>query len=171
MTIYKKLATAAIATLALSACGSSSKEPKSVAQPGFEPMGERADPSISDEVASDATTPILPQDIVYFTLDSATLSEAAEHDLMTVAAWMKENPERYIVIEAHSDEQGADEHNMDLSKRRGLAVLDRLLANGVDRKFVILNAHGERHPIDGPDVVNRRALIYATERPTDKPAS
>ena len=166
----KTLAASCIAALALGACGSSAKQQPAAAQPGFQTSVERVDPPESDEAASEATATISPQDIVFFALDSATLSDFARRDLEAVATWMLENPERYVVIDAHADEQGSQAYNLDLSKRRASAVLERLLAQGVDRQHLILTSHGEQQAIDGPNAVNRRALVYATE-PADTPES
>ncbi|WP_424971959.1 OmpA family protein [Dinoroseobacter sp. S76] len=59
---------------------------------------------------------------------SATLAAGSFASLTSLAAFLRENPTRRVVLVGHSDAQGSTAGNMALSKRRAEAVRARLLA-------------------------------------------
>lgn len=59
---------------------------------------------------------------------SATLAAGSFASLTSLAAFLRDNPTRRVVLVGHSDAQGSTAGNMALSKRRAEAVRDRLLA-------------------------------------------
>lgn len=63
-------------------------------------------------------------------------------------SFMKADPTvNHIQIDGHSDNSGNRLTNRDLSRRRALAVMDYLKANGVQESQVTLRFHGERYPV------------------------
>lgn len=69
-----------------------------------------------------------------------------------------------ILIHGHADRSGAEDYNIDLSRRRAEAVRDYLIKNGVVPDRIRIEFFGESRPlvetVDGlPEYMNRRAEI------------
>jgi outer membrane protein OmpA-like peptidoglycan-associated protein len=101
---------------------------------------------------------------VYFELDSATVPAARGPMLDKVIAYTGRPGFRQVTVVAHADTSGTPEHNLDLSRRRALAVADALVARGLARDKIHLEWRGEAQPAvatgDGvPAPLNRRAVI------------
>lgn len=75
-----------------------------------------------------------------FETGGATLSASSEPALDTAAQLLQAHPEFAILIVGHSDNQGALDANIALSKRRAEAVREALIARGVAPER--LEAHG-----------------------------
>jgi len=61
---------------------------------------------------------------------------------------MKEYPNAKFLIEGHTDSQGRDAYNMDLSKRRAHSVLKYLESHGIAEGRLTHEGYGETRPID-----------------------
>ncbi len=71
-------------------------------------------------------------DDLRFATGSADLEDAAFPSLAELAAWLRNSPERQVILVGHSDAQGALDRNISLSKRRAESVADRLAsAHGI----------------------------------------
>ncbi len=69
---------------------------------------------------------------VLFTSGKADLLPAAEVKLQEVAeALIKQDPDAKIVVEGHTDAQGGEKYNKDLSERRAQSVRDYLVSRGI----------------------------------------
>lgn len=88
---------------------------------------------------------------VFFEVDSAELKPAARQDLARLAAYVREYPDRNVVVEGHTDSQGSDSYNADLSARRAQAVSSYLVQQGVDPARLVAQGFGERHPVASND--------------------
>jgi len=84
---------------------------------------------------------------VFFETDSAELTPAARRDLARLATYVREHPDRNVVIEGHTDSQGSDAYNDELSLRRAESVRSYLAQQGVDAARLVAQGYGERHPI------------------------
>ncbi|MHA7899981.1 MAG: OmpA family protein [Henriciella sp.] len=74
-----------------------------------------------------------------------------------------------IEIEGHTDSQGDDESNMDLSQRRASAVRDYLMAYGVEPESLVARGYGATRPISAGDTpealaINRRTVFVVRPR-------
>ena len=70
-----------------------------------------------------------------------------------------------VTIEAHASEDGEDDANMELSERRAQAVIDALVAGGVDRGRLVARAYGEQRPevrasTEAEHATNRRVVFF-----------
>jgi OOP family OmpA-OmpF porin len=75
-------------------------------------------------------------------------SEFDERPLSLIAAFLKENPEAYVILAGFTDSIGSQEYNMKLSQRRAEAVGNYLSENlGVDAEQIVLNWYGEAAPV------------------------
>lgn len=77
--------------------------------------------------------------------------------LDNVADIMRRHPEYKLSIEGHTDSQGDDNMNLDLSKRRAKAAMQYLVGKGVDASRMRSEGYGETNPIDTNDTPEGRA--------------
>jgi OOP family OmpA-OmpF porin len=64
-----------------------------------------------------------------------------------LADFLRENPDRSVRIEGHTDSTGSVETNMVLSQRRADAVADTLTAAGIARSRVVAVGFGPDSPV------------------------
>ncbi len=60
---------------------------------------------------------------------------------------MKSNPKAVFVVEGHADIQGAEKHNLELSRNRAQAVTEYLISQGVPRSSIEPAGFGFKYPI------------------------
>ena len=76
------------------------------------------------------------------------LDAAAKTKLSVIVAFMKADPTvNHIELNGHSDNSGNRLTNRDISRRRGLAVMDYFKANGIQESQITLRFHGESYPL------------------------
>lgn len=85
----------------------------------------------------------------------------AQAKLDIILQFLKADPSvNRINLDGHSDNSGNRLSNRDLSRRRALAVMEYLKANGVPETQITLRFHGERYPL----VPNNSAANRAKNR-------
>jgi outer membrane protein OmpA-like peptidoglycan-associated protein len=84
---------------------------------------------------------------VYFDFDKATLRPESSVPLDHVVSVLKERPTMKIEIDGHTDSRGSAEDNQKLSEERARAVLEYLVAHGIDEKRLTSKGFGETMPI------------------------
>jgi peptidoglycan-associated lipoprotein len=87
-------------------------------------------------------------DRVLFSVDQATLDDAARATLDQQAAWFNNNPEYSAVIEGHADEQGTREYNLALGARRASSVQEYLVSRGVSPVRLRTVTYGKERPLE-----------------------
>ena len=100
-----------------------------------------------DGVVSYDEKPITTNAVVYFDFDKFTLSTKSIQTLKSVVRAMNENPNMLITVSGHADERGTREYNLALGQRRGDAVKDYLLLNGINDNRVTVKSFGEEYPL------------------------
>jgi outer membrane protein OmpA-like peptidoglycan-associated protein len=90
---------------------------------------------------------VLTLDDVLFEYDKAELKPGALRKLYPLVTFLKENPERNILIEGHTDSIGSESYNLELSERRAEAVESFLLQNGISSTRVITRGYGKSYPV------------------------
>ena len=60
---------------------------------------------------------------------------------------MKNNPTAIVEIQGHTDSQGGEEYNMNLSIRRANFVKQKLIEKGVKETSLTIKGFGETQPI------------------------
>ncbi|HNS46629.1 MAG TPA: OmpA family protein, partial [Bacteroidales bacterium] len=70
---------------------------------------------------------------------------------------MQENPEYNLEINGHTDSQGDDASNMDLSQRRANAVKKYLTDKGISATRMVAKGFGETLPVESNDTAAGRA--------------
>ncbi len=84
---------------------------------------------------------------VNFETNSAKLTEGSQSTLDHVAFTLKDWSKVRVEIGGHTDSQGDDEHNLELSQARADAVRDFLVSQGVDASRLVTKGYGEAEPI------------------------
>ena len=107
---------------------------------------------------------VLTLDSVLFETDRAALKAGAQQNLQSLVTFLRDNPERTVIIEGHTDATGPEAYNLTLSQQRADAVQDFLVQNGIDPSRVIARGRGEAYPIASNDTEagrqeNRRVEI------------
>jgi outer membrane protein OmpA-like peptidoglycan-associated protein len=88
------------------------------------------------------------KETVFFDSGKDTIQKRSFSLLDQVALVMKAHPEvKKVRIEGHTDSDGADDKNLDLSKRRAKAVLTALVTRGVEAARLDSEGYGETKPI------------------------
>ncbi len=83
---------------------------------------------------------------VFFDFDKSLIRPDARQALDEGILWLSENPGARIVVEGHCDERGTNEYNLALGERRAKAVLDYLVAGGIDSGRISTISYGEERP-------------------------
>lgn len=96
-------------------------------------------------------------DGINFSSGSDTLTSSAELVLNDIVKTLKAYPDVRVSIEAHTDNQGNAEANLQLSKRRAIAVARYLVENGIAGSRLQPRAFGESKPIASNATAAERA--------------
>ena len=109
------------------------------------------------------TTELIPR-TYYFDYDRSVVSRDDLESLQMHANFLRDNPDRSIVVEGHADERGTREYNLALGERRAEAIRTFLVSAGVSPRQVETVSYGEERPEDpGHDESawsrNRRAVV------------
>ncbi len=91
--------------------------------------------------------------LITFDFDSATLTPQARENLDAFVAALQSQalqPHRFAV-DGHTDAKGSDNYNQRLSERRAVAVVDYLVAHGVDLARLDAHGYGETRPRNAAD--------------------
>ncbi|MEM6617499.1 MAG: peptidoglycan-associated lipoprotein Pal [Pseudomonadota bacterium] len=108
----------------------------------------------TDASLAGAATPGSAQDFVvnvgdrvFFSVDSTQLSPQARSTLDKQAQWLNQYANYAITVEGHADERGTREYNIGLSARRGNAVRNYLVSQGVAASRLRSVAFGKERPV------------------------
>jgi len=94
---------------------------------------------------------------VYFDTDKATLKPESSEALDKVAASLKDFPDVKIQVAGHTDNTGSATHNMKLSEARAKAVMDYLIAKGVNPSMLSAKGYGKNEPVADNKTAEGRA--------------
>ncbi|HOP52272.1 MAG TPA: OmpA family protein [Synergistales bacterium] len=101
---------------------------------------------------------------ILFDYDKAILQQSSDKQLQHIVTLMMKNPELRIEVQGHTDSQGSDDYNLDLSQRRAETVVEYLSLFGVAEDRLTARGYGESEPVDTNDteagrVKNRRVEL------------
>ena len=100
---------------------------------------------------------------VLFDVDEATLKAGATQSLARLVRFLKEYPDRQVLVEGHTDSTGTEEYNLGLSQRRADSVVQFLTLNGVAPERAIATGYGQTYPVAGNETAEGRQLNRRVE--------
>jgi outer membrane protein OmpA-like peptidoglycan-associated protein len=114
-------------------------------------------------------------DEVLFDVDQADLKPGGMQQLTRVAEFLRQNPDRNVLVEGHTDSTAPDSYNLALSQRRANAVEEFLITQGVEPTRIMATGYGEQLPIASNDTAagrqaNRRVEIVVLDAGEPIPA-
>jgi outer membrane protein OmpA-like peptidoglycan-associated protein len=106
-----------------------------------------------------------------FDVDKAVLKPASKTNLTNLAVILNKYPDTNILLEGHTDSDGSEEHNLELSEMRSNSVANYLASRQVMETRFITMGYGESQPVADNSTVegksmNRRVevAIYANDK-------
>jgi peptidoglycan-associated lipoprotein len=133
--------------------------------PAPRPGGQtQVQPVQADTTSATQAGPVNVARVIYFDYDSNVIKPEFQSVLDAHARFLKQNGNRHVVIEGHTDERGGREYNLALGQRRAEAVRRALELLGVrDVQLEAVSFGKEKPAAPGNDesawAQNRRAEI------------
>lgn len=101
---------------------------------------------------------------IYFDISKDVVKPESHGTLKGIAQVLTENPDVKIQIVGHTDSDGADAANLDLSKRRAASVKNELVKTfGIDAGRIETDGKGETIPVAANDTPANKALNRRVE--------
>jgi OmpA-OmpF porin, OOP family len=95
---------------------------------------------------------------IYFDINKDVVKPESYGTLKGIADVLNENPDVRVKIVGHTDSDGADAANLDLSKRRGTSVKNELVKSfGIDASRLESDGLGETKPVAPNDIPANKA--------------
>ena len=111
-----------------------------------------------------STSTIQILDVVYFSSNGDVIQARSFKLLDNVATVLVAHAEvAKIIVEGHTDDQGDDAYNLDLSQRRAEAVVTYLVKKAVSRDRLEAKGYGETRPLVENTSKKRRATNRRVE--------
>lgn len=108
---------------------------------------------------------------VLFSTGKSDLKSGATANLNKLVAFLKQYPERSVIIEGHTDSTGSDEINQKLSEQRANAVKAFLVSGGIEETRISTAGKGKADPVadnktaSGRQQNRRVEIVIANEKP------
>jgi outer membrane protein OmpA-like peptidoglycan-associated protein len=101
---------------------------------------------------------------IYFDVNKDVVKPESYGTLKEIATVLQENPDVKVKIVGHTDSDGADASNLDLSKRRGASVKNELVKTfGIEASRLESDGMGESQPVAANDTPANKALNRRVE--------
>ena len=100
---------------------------------------------------------------VTFAVDSTTISPSFRAALDEVASSLQKYPDSLVDVMGHTDADGSDAYNLDLSRRRAESVKGYLVMRGVSSARVATIGYGEQYPRADNTTAEGKALNRRVE--------
>jgi len=94
---------------------------------------------------------------LYFDTDKDTLRAESQPTLDEMAKLLRASPQLRLQVVGHTDAQGNEAHNKDLSQRRSVAVIAALVKAGIDPRRLSTRGAGAAEPVAPNDSEAGRA--------------
>lgn len=100
---------------------------------------------------------------VFFDTDEYVLKSDSKAELDRLQSFLEKNPGIRIELSGHTDNQGDDQYNLELSQNRAQAVKSYLEEKGISPERLVAKGYGENQPIATNDTKEGRAKNRRTE--------
>jgi outer membrane protein OmpA-like peptidoglycan-associated protein len=94
---------------------------------------------------------------ILFNVNKSDLQPTAQDNLQKLATILNKYPDTQVLIEGHTDSDGKEDYNMDLSMRRANSVATYLSGLQVDPTRFHTMGYGETQPVASNDTVEGKA--------------
>lgn len=84
---------------------------------------------------------------ILFKVDSAALTSGGMQNLFRLVTFLKEFPNREVVVEGYTDSTGSGVYNLELSQQRADSVRTFLVGNGISPDRIVARGYGEAYPV------------------------
>jgi peptidoglycan-associated lipoprotein len=111
------------------------------------PVGSAGPPGAAGAAGAagaDATVPAIRD--VLFAYDRSEVPTEEHQKIARIAEFVRQNDGVVVMLDGHADPRGSDTYNLDLSRRRVVAVREALVKEGVPSDRIATNASGVRRP-------------------------
>jgi outer membrane protein OmpA-like peptidoglycan-associated protein len=101
---------------------------------------------------------------IQFEFDSYELLDISFTELDKLASVLNERPQWRVELTGHTDDQGSDQYNLELSQHRAQKVGDYLVGKGITGERIQIQGFGKQYPLvkkvdEGARSVNRRVEV------------
>ena len=100
---------------------------------------------------------------VLFDTNQAQLKSGGVRNLQKLAEFVRQYPQRKMMIEGFTDSTGSDSRNQELSEQRANSVRSALLDMGVGNERIMTRGYGPAYPVASNDNVGGRQLNRRVE--------
>lgn len=100
---------------------------------------------------------------VLFRTNMAQLESGGMRTVQKLADFLRQYPNRRVLIEGYTDSIGSDSYNQELSERRANAVRVALIDSGVNSDRIASHGYGEAYPVASNDSTDSRQLNRRVE--------
>ena len=108
--------------------------------------GMGKDDPLSIESLDDPNSP-LSRRVLYFDLDSASITSEERETIRVHAEFLAAHPEIAVILEGHADERGTREYNLALGEKRAKSAAQLFLLQGVAKSQIQSISFGEERPV------------------------
>ena len=108
--------------------------------------GQQQEDRLRAEAGEAAGTAFVEENI-YFTFDSAILSDQARYILNSKADYLRTYPGVMVTVAGYCDERGTEAYNIALGERRAKSVKDFLVNLGISTNRLNTVSYGEERPV------------------------
>ncbi len=116
---------------------------------------------LPEEALKEGATFILKN--IYFDFDKSTLLQQSYVELRGLLQVLESHPKMCIEVRGHTDGKGSADYNQHLSESRAHAVVDFLIANGIDEHRLEYKGYGKTRPISNNHTAEGRATNRRVE--------
>lgn len=93
---------------------------------------------------------------VFFDHDKWDIKQESVEELNKLKSYLTKNPDLCVRLDAHTDSNGSNEYNKELSRKRAQSVVDFLIGNGIDPTRLSAQGFGEEYPVSTNDTPEGR---------------
>jgi len=94
---------------------------------------------------------------IHFDFDKDTITPESQSTIDEISKLMQSNPALRLQVVGHTDTQGGEAHNKDLSNRRAASVIGALVQKGIAAKRFTARGAGASEPVAPNDTEDGRA--------------
>src|SRR5450830_1834196 len=100
---------------------------------------------------------------VLFATNKSDLKSTGLVNITKLAQFLRDNPDRKVIVEGYTDSTGSDSYNQSLSERRAASVQRALAQQGVDISRIVTQGYGKEYPVADNGSVSGRAMNRRVE--------